>query len=188
MSSLSPENERRMNNMVNRGIVTEVDYANAVCRVQIDSLVTDWLPFGSVRMGKVKVWNPPHVGEQVYLISETGELETALVLGSFAYDNQPNPTADAATVAMHCDDGAVFSYNHATHQLTIDLPNDSKTAIRSDVVTIDCHNAHIHADDFNLSANRAAIDAELIINGIPYNEHTHKKVQTGNSLTGGVNA
>lgn len=140
MSSLSPENERRMNNMVNRGIVTEVDYANAVCRVQIDSLVTDWLPFGSVRMGKVKVWNPPHVGEQIYLISETGELETALVLGSFAYDNQPNPTADAATVAMHCDDGAVFSYNHATHQLTIDLPNDSKTAIRSDVVTIDCHN------------------------------------------------
>lgn len=195
MSSLSPENERRMNNMVNRGIVTEVDYANAVCRVQIDSLVTDWLPFGSVRMGKVKVWNPPHVGEQVMLISETGELETALILGGFDYDDQPNPSTDGNVIAIHCDDGAAFSYNHDSHLLTIDLPNDSKTAIRSDVVTIDCHTAHINADDFNVSADSAAIDANkvninanLVINGTPYNDHTHNKVQTGNSSTGGVNA
>ena len=126
--------------------------------------------------------------EQVYLISETGELETALVLGSFAYDNQPNPSTDGNVIAIHCDDGAAFSYNHDSHLLTIDLPNESKTAIRSDVVTVDCHDAYIHADDFNLSANRAAIDAELIINGIPYKDHTHKNVQSGRSSTGGVNA
>lgn len=195
MSSLSPENERRMNNMVNRGIVTAVDYANAVCRVQIDSLETDWLPFGSIRMGKVKVWNPPHVGEQVYLISETGELETALVLGSFAYDNQPNPTIDENMVAIYCDDGAVFSYSHATHNLTIDLPNDSKTTVRSDVVAVDCYTASIDADSFHVSADSAVIDASqcdinanLVINGTPYKAHTHRNVQSGKSSTGGVNA
>lgn len=195
MSSLSPENERRMNNMVNRGIVTAVDYSRAVCRVQIDSLETDWLPFGAVRMSKVKVWNPPHVGEQVYLISETGELETALVLGSFAYDSQPNPTTDENLVAIYCDDGAIFSYSHATHNLLIDLPNDSKTHIRSDVVAVDCHHANIDADSFNVSADSVVIDAsrfdinaELVINGTPYNDHTHKDVQSGKSSTGGVNA
>ncbi|OBX79132.1 hypothetical protein A9306_08965 [Moraxella atlantae] len=194
MSSLSPENERRMNNMVNRGIVTAVDYAKAVCRVQIDSLETDWLPFGSVRMGKVKVWNPPHVGEQVYLISETGELETALVLGSFAYDDQPNPSQSPDILLIRCDDGAEFSYHHANHELSIHLPDNSKTILYSHDVFVDCHTANINANRFAVSANHlnftadsCDIDAHLTINGIAYNSHTHKNVQTGKSSTGGVN-
>ncbi len=69
MNTSPIENERRLQSFINRGIVTDVDHANARCRVQIDGLETDWLKFAAARIGKVKIWNPPCVGEQVSLLA-----------------------------------------------------------------------------------------------------------------------
>ena len=55
MNTSPIENERRLQSFINRGIVTDVDHANARCRVRIDGLETDWLKFSAARIGKVKI-------------------------------------------------------------------------------------------------------------------------------------
>lgn len=202
MDNTHPDIERRLQSFVNRGIVTQVDCAAARCRVQIDGLETDWLKFNAARLGNVKIWNPPSVGEQVLVISETGELETALVTSAFDYDEQPMPSANPDTIEMHCKDGAAFIYNHATHALSVSLPDDSTTKISSSRlqisatdVDIDCTNYRVACDSFAIDCDAYTLDSVTnnqngvyTINGQPYLGHSHHGVKSGPSSTGGVNA
>lgn len=202
MNNTPPDLERRLQSFINRGIVTEVDYAAARCRVQIDSLVTDWLKFTAARIGNVKIWNPPSVGEQVLVISETGELETALVTTSFDYNDQPLPSANANTIEMHCKDGAAFIYNHNTHTLSVSLPDDSTTQINSNRIEISANDVSISSTNYSVACTAYAVDCQsyslnsqsnsqngvLKINGQPYLGHKHSGVESGSSSTGGVNA
>ena len=202
MNTSPIENERRLQSFINRGIVTQVDYGAARCRVQIDGLITDWLPFTSTRIGNVKIWNPPSVGEQVLVISETGELETGLVTTSFAYDNQPMPSTAPNTIEMHCKDGAVFSYDHDTHKLSAMLPDEATTTIHSShillsaaSVAVDCTNYYVSCTAYDIDCQSYTVNGEtinqngeLIINDQPYLEHGHKNVKAGSDTTGGVNA
>lgn len=202
MNNTSPDLERRLQSFVNRGIVTQVDYDAALCRVQIDSLETDWLKFSTVRLGNIKIWNPPSIGEQVLVISETGELETALVTSSFAYDDQPMPSSSPDTIELHCKDGAVFSYNHATHNLSVSLPDDSTTQLNTSRLQISASDIDVNCDNYHVSCSAYAVDCQsytlnsvtnnqngvYTINGQPYLDHGHKNVKSGSSNTGGVNA
>lgn len=202
MSNPSPDIERRLQSFVNRGIVTQVDYAAARCRVQIDGLETDWLPFTSARIGNVKIWNPPSVDEQVLVISETGELATGLVTTSFDYDAQPMPSANADTIEIHCADGAAFIYNHASHALSVSLPNDSTTTLRSNFIQIyatdidiHCTNYRVACDSFDIDCKSYTLNSQTnnqngvyTINGQPYLLHNHNGVKLGPGSTGGVNA
>lgn len=194
--------ERRLQSFVNRGIVTQVDYAGALCRVQIDGLETDWLKFSASRLGNVKIWNPPSVGEQVFVISETGELETALVTSSFDYDDQPMPSANPDTFEIHCDDGAAFIYNHATHNLSVRLPDDSTTQLNTSRLQISASDVAVACDNYHVNCSAYSIDCQsytlnsqtnnqngvYTINGQPYLDHNHNGVKSGPSSTGGVNA
>ena len=202
MNTSPIENERRLQSIINRGIVTQVDHAAARCRVQIDGLETDWLKFTSARIGKVKIWNPPSVGEQVLVISETGELSTGLVTTSFDYDDQPMPSANADTFEIHCDDGASFIYNHATHKLGVTLPDESTTTLISDVINLRANDVNLHCDNYSVACSSYSVDCDyysldsqtnnqngtLTINGQPYLAHNHNGVESGGSSTGGVNA
>lgn len=202
MNQTSFDLERRLQSFVNRGIVTQVDHARACCRVKIDGLETDWLAFASPRMGKVKIWNPPSVGEQVLVISETGELATGLVITSFDYANCPMPSENPDTVEMHCPDGAAFIYDQSTHALTVSLPDDSITKIASSHiqlsatdVDITCANYRVACDSYAVNCGSYSLNSasnyqngKLIINGQPYLDHNHGGIKSGPSNTGGVNA
>lgn len=201
MNTLSPESERRINNVINLGIVTAVNHADATCRVKIDGNETDWLPFGAARMGNVKIWNPPSVGEQVMVISENGELDTAVVTGSFDYDSHPMPSANANSIEMHCKDGAVFSYDHSAHKLDVRLPNASTTNVQSNTINVSGDTVNFNCSSFNVACDSYAIDCSaytldsstnnhngtMVINGTPYLAHNHSGVRSGGSSTGGVN-
>lgn len=187
MNTLSAEAERRLNNIVNLGIVTDVNYDDALCRVQVDGNETDWLPFGGTRMGNVKVWNPPVAGEQVLIFSENGELDTAVVTASFDYDDHQMPSSNANSIEIHCKDGAVFSYDHSSHQLRFSLPEGSSTNVRSDNVTFNCSNYTINCDNYSLNSSSNDQKGTLVINDTPYLAHTHKKVTPGKGNTGDVN-
>lgn len=202
MNNISPDTERRLQSFVNRGIVTDVDYDAARCRVQIDSLITDWLPFTSARIGNVKIWNPPCVGEQVLVISETGELSTGLVTTSFDYDDQPMPSSNPNKIVMRCKDGAVFSYDHSAHKLSVSLPDDSTTTVDSSRIRLSATDVDVNCDNYRVSCSTYAVNCQSYsldsktnsqngvykINGQPYLEHGHKNVKNGSSVSGGVNA
>lgn len=71
---------RLIGNLVRIGNVSELDLANARCRVATGSNVTAWLPWMTHRAGRTRSWWAPSVGEQVLLLSMGGELNTAFVL------------------------------------------------------------------------------------------------------------
>ena len=51
--------DRRLANVVRFGTVAAVDHAQALVRVDIGELVTDWLPWAAPRAGANRVWSPP---------------------------------------------------------------------------------------------------------------------------------
>jgi phage baseplate assembly protein gpV len=94
------ELERRVRNIVRYGRVAEVDAAKGRVKV-IDeelgggegkSITTDWLPWAEIG-GAFKTWTPPSVGQQVAVISPSGNLGQGLVLPN-AFSEQFPPPSD----------------------------------------------------------------------------------------------
>lgn len=113
------ELERAIRNLIRSGVVTEVDTAQGLCRVQSGGIQTTWLNWLTTRAGRSRTWWAPSVGEQVLLLAIGGELDTAFVLpGIFSNDNPaPSASADAWHVAF--PDGAVIEYEPETGALTV---------------------------------------------------------------------
>jgi hypothetical protein len=93
------ELERRIRNVVRYGRVAEVDAAKGRVKV-IDeeagggdgkSITTDWLPWAEIG-GAFKTWTPPSVGQQVAVISPSGNLGQGLVLPNAFSDQFPPPS------------------------------------------------------------------------------------------------
>ena len=48
-----------LNNLLRDGVVTEVDHARHLCRVQTGEAHTDFLPWFSAAAGELRTWAPP---------------------------------------------------------------------------------------------------------------------------------
>lgn len=82
--------ERRIENMVRIGKVSEVDPAKGLVKYQDGEFLSDWQPWVQ-RAGTIKDWTPPSVGEQVLAIAPSGQPEQAWVqYGGFS-DANPQP-------------------------------------------------------------------------------------------------
>ncbi|WP_246479999.1 phage baseplate assembly protein V [Kaustia mangrovi] len=93
------EVERRLANTVRVGKVAELDAARGLVRVEIaqdrdgNPVLTPWLPW-SERAGGIRTWSPPSVGEQVRVVSPSGEVAQGWVdPGGFSSDH-PAPSDD----------------------------------------------------------------------------------------------
>jgi phage baseplate assembly protein gpV len=93
------ELERRVRNIVRYGRVTEVDAASARVKVTDEeagggegkSITTDWLPWTEIG-GAFRTWTPPSIGQQVAVISPSGNLGQGLVLPNAFSDHFPPPS------------------------------------------------------------------------------------------------
>lgn len=115
--------QRRLANLVRVGTVASVDLPNARCRVTIGDLLTAPLPFLTAKAGPDKTWHPPEVGEQVIVLSPSGELTAGFVLGGVYTTTNPPPSASPDVSKMVFSDGSTATYDRALHSLTIDLPH-----------------------------------------------------------------
>lgn len=80
------ELERRMENRERSGTIAEVDAKKGLARVKIDTddksgqpFLTPWIPWKELSMGAIKTHFPPSVGEQVKVVSESGDLTDAQI-------------------------------------------------------------------------------------------------------------
>lgn len=111
---------RMIENLVRVGTVHEVDLSASLCRVASGELVTGWLPMPSQRAGSTRKWCPLTVGEQVIVLSPSGDPAAGFVLPMGIFSDAITPPSVSADehVTLY-PDGARLSYNHATHVLNI---------------------------------------------------------------------
>lgn len=200
---------RLIGNLVRIGNVSELDLANARCRVSTGSNVTAWLPWMTHRAGRTRSWWAPSVGEQVLLLSMGGELNTAFVLPAVFSDASPAPSASADALHLAFPDGAIFEYEPANGALKV-------TGVKTAVINAS-QNVEVTAPEIRCTAStRITLDTPEVVctsklttgslevkqggtltgnvihsggsltsNGIIVHTHRHSGVQTGGGQTGG---
>ncbi|MBR9651913.1 phage baseplate assembly protein V [Thalassovita aquimarina] len=90
------ELERRQRAQSRTGVVAEVDPAQGLARVRLQDgdrpFVTGWIPWAEPSAGANKTHNPPSVGQQVQVTSESGDLHDAVIQGSLNSDANGRPS------------------------------------------------------------------------------------------------
>lgn len=79
---MEAERTRRDRNRKRTGVVAEVDNAKGLARVKMSAqdgkdFLSGWLPWKEIASGGIKSHIPPTVGEQVNVVSESGDLTDA---------------------------------------------------------------------------------------------------------------
>jgi phage baseplate assembly protein V len=131
------EGARRISNVVRYGTVKEADYKKALIRVELQAgeLVTDWIPWVTLRAGKDKFWWAPEVGEVMLVLAPSGELANAVALPA-AFSNE-NQNADRETIQRQTfDDGTVIEYDREAHKLKMDVKGDVEIKATGNVTII----------------------------------------------------
>ena len=127
---------RRLANMIRIGTIAELDHDQALCRVQTGELLTDWLNWLALRAGETSHWSAPSIGEQVLLLSPSGDPAQGLVLPAVYGPTDP-PSHSASAHVTRYPDGATISYDHASGALSVSGVR-SATVQASSSCTIDC--------------------------------------------------
>lgn len=92
------ELERRAGDGMRTGVVSEVDATKGLARVELlgsdqgEPFKTGWIPWAEPSAGSNKTHNPPSVGQQVQISSESGDLHDAVIQGSLNSNAHGRPS------------------------------------------------------------------------------------------------
>jgi phage baseplate assembly protein V len=174
------ELHRRLANVVLLGKIVEADYSQTIpkLKIKIGNLQTAWLPMLTQRAGNDVSWWPLEVGEQVLVLSPSGELNQGVVLGAINQKAFAAPGNSADVHRQMYSDGAVIEYDRKTHHLSAVLPSGATTrlvseggiSITGDVTVTGNIKASGDITDQTRSMHR---DREI------FNFHNHSGVATG---------
>lgn len=174
---------RKLANLIRPGRVHEVRYNPPAVRVEVGNLITAWLPPLAERAGNNRSWDALEVGEQVIVLSPSGDLAQGWVLPAGYTDTSPAPSDDPDKKVYQFKDGAVIEYDRKQHHLKAVLPAGSTTELVSTggiEITGDLTvNGAIKATE-DISDHTRSMQADRGI----YNSHTHNGVSAGPSSTG----
>ncbi|KHN58281.1 phage baseplate assembly protein V [Aeromonas hydrophila] len=175
------ELQRQLDNLIRIGTVIAV--RSGECRVKSGNNKTDWRPYITERAGNNRTRHRLSIGEQVMLLSVSGDLRNAYIVGSLnaAAADEPladddNPDLDRTEYA----DGAIIEYNPATGALNA---SGIKTATITASVSVKANTPLVECSGL-LKAKRV-ISETANIGGIEVTTHKHSGVSTGGGQTGG---
>ena len=120
----------RLSRMIAFGTIAEVDYEKARVKVTIGEWTTTWLPWATHRAGNDIDWWALEVGEQVIVLSPSGDMAQGIVLGSVYQGEQQQLVSDiAADKRQHIhriqyQDGTTIEYDRENHRLKADVKGD----------------------------------------------------------------
>jgi len=130
---------RRLDNLIRIGTVSAIDLTGTIplCRVLSGNLETDWLVWAVARAGSARSSHAPSLGEQVIVLSPSGELGAGLVIACLNSDAYPTPDHHPTRHRTVYPDGAVMEYDPETGGL---LASGIRTAhiVAATRVVIDC--------------------------------------------------
>ena len=178
------ELHRRLANIIRLGRVVATDYDGAVPRVKvaIGELETAWLPLITARAGKDSSSWLLDIGEQVVVLSPSGELAQGVVLGSIHQQQFPSLTDSSDQHCTQYRDGAVINYDSVEHHLDVKLPSGATVNILAEGgLTIDgdvAINGNLQTSGHITDHTRSMQDDRAI-----FNSHTHAGVKPGEGST-----
>jgi phage baseplate assembly protein V len=193
MAGMSDDAPRQLANLIRFGTVQTV--AGKRVQVKIGGLLTRPLPWVSPRAGKTKSWSPPDIGEQVVVLSPSGDLGAGIVLGGVFCDAHDIPDeANANTIVMAFGDGAVLLYDQVAHLLKGTLPATGRVEITAPGgftftgdVDIDGQLSVSHAATFEQTVHASqdiTSDADVKAGNISLTNHPHGLVKSGTDTSG----
>lgn len=211
------DHARRIENIIRHGTVEDIDYGTAGkshprIRVRSGGILSDWLPYSAGRAGTTRSWSPPTKGEQVTLLSPSGDISSATVIAGGLYqDAHRSPSHSPDEHVTEYADGAKISYNQKNGTL---VATGVKTAnvTASKTCRVTCPETTVDGNvtvTGNLTVKKrltylgglagmsgagGGFAAEIVgdikhvgggldSNGIILHSHTHAGVRTGNNNT-----
>ena len=120
MSFAESETDRMLSGMLMAGTIEAVDYQAARVRVRSGDWVSAWLPWVALAAGQVRHWRPPSVGEQVMILSPSGQPEQGMVMPGFYTDQHGQaPSNDKKLVLWEVPAGFTFKIRVGRSTLTM---------------------------------------------------------------------
>lgn len=105
------ELERLVANLLRIGVIAEADYDAAKVKVRLGDLVTGWLPWFTDFAKGDKSWKAPEVGEQVMVLSPSGDLAQGVALPSIYQTAAPAPSTKVGVSRAVFADGLIIEHD-----------------------------------------------------------------------------
>ncbi|MFL9705949.1 phage baseplate assembly protein V [Aeromonas veronii] len=175
------ELKRLIDNLIRIGTITAV--RSGECRVKTGDITTNWRPYTTDRAGANRTRHRLSLGEQVILLSVSGDLRNAYIVGRLNADQFPEPLAEDDNPDLdrtEYSDGAIIEYNPATGALNA---TGIKQAIIAASVSVTLDTPKTICTNL-LQAKRLICDTAKV-GDIEVTEHSHDKVQPGDGQSGG---
>lgn len=113
------ELERRLANLLRHGTVEALDESSARVKVRCGEILTGWLPFYTRRAGEDRSWWAPEPGEQVTVLSPSGEMAQGSVLPALYRDAHPAPADSKDVCRIEFKAGGFAQYDRESGALTV---------------------------------------------------------------------
>ncbi len=117
MSEALAEADRRIENIVRVGRVASVDPATATAIIDFGDFTSPPLPVGQLTGGAIQFWCMPSEGEQVMVLSESGDIANGTIYGSIYAGNAPS--SDGAVPMINLAGGRMVI--NGTLEVTVDV-------------------------------------------------------------------
>lgn len=186
---------RQLGNVIQPGRVVELDAENARVKVEIGENKTGWIPWITHAAGKDRQWSAPEAGEQVLVLSPTGDTAQGYVLRGIYSTANPAPANSADVTRTQWDGGAFVQYDRATKTHTLNVPSGGSIRLVCGSSTIEVKNGEVSitADLLKIVAANTTSTGQIDAAGEVYAggsnvglaSHKHTGVQSGPSQTGG---
>jgi phage baseplate assembly protein V len=166
---------RLLENIVRFGTIEAVQMQPPRVKVKSGNIATTWLPWLNLRAGADREWDPPTIGEQVVLLSPSGNLAQGVVLTGLFSDVIP---ANGDREGLHrrtYRDGAVIEYDSIAKRLLAVLPTGGKAQLTAPGGVTILGNVDI--------TGTVTVSADVVASGISLVTHKHGGVQTGSGTT-----
>ncbi|MGO4521118.1 phage baseplate assembly protein V [Dyella sp. 2RAF44] len=142
------DHDRMLGNMLMIGVVELLDEEAARVRVDVDGLLTDWIPWGTRRAGPDADWWAPEPGEQVLVGCPYGDPSQGVVICSIFQDAYPAPANLKTKRRVAFGDGSSVEYDREAHALTVTVGTGS--------VVVNCKTANVNATESITATTKTA--------------------------------
>lgn len=112
--------EQRVANVLRWGTIGTVG-PGALATVNMGAITTAPRPWFTTRAGPDATWWAPEAGEQVMLLSPSGDFNQGVILPAIYQDSFPPPATAATQQVMKWADGSTLTYDRAAHTWTLNI-------------------------------------------------------------------